>query len=250
MRDLHAQIRREVARRDMAEHIKLGPGGIREIEFIAQVFQLIRGGRDPALQIRPTLQVLALLAERRLLPADTERELASAYEFLRRLEHRLQYVDDAQTHIVCRPATTSVWRSRRRWLCRLAAFLDVLDAHRAVVAATSSRCSRSPRKGGTRWPASGTAQTAADDSLERLSALGFRQPQALLERLHSFRRSGRYLQLPASNRERLDALGPRLIDAAAATTTPDATWQRGLDFSTRSAVAAPISHSCSSIRRR
>jgi glutamine synthetase adenylyltransferase len=64
MRDLHAQIRREVARKDMAEHIKLGPGGIREIEFIAQVFQLIRGGREPALQIRPTLQVLALLAER------------------------------------------------------------------------------------------------------------------------------------------------------------------------------------------
>jgi glutamate-ammonia-ligase adenylyltransferase len=56
MRDLHAQIRREVARKDMADHIKLGPGGIREIEFMAQVFQLIRGGRDPALQIRPTLQ--------------------------------------------------------------------------------------------------------------------------------------------------------------------------------------------------
>jgi glutamine synthetase adenylyltransferase len=53
MRDLHAQIRREVARKDMADHVKLGPGGIREIEFMAQVFQLIRGGRDPALQIRP-----------------------------------------------------------------------------------------------------------------------------------------------------------------------------------------------------
>ncbi len=75
MRDLHAQIRREVARKDMADHIKLGPGGIREIEFMAQVFQLIRGGRDPALQIRPTLKVLPLLVERRLLPADSEREL-------------------------------------------------------------------------------------------------------------------------------------------------------------------------------
>jgi glutamate-ammonia-ligase adenylyltransferase len=88
MRDLHAQIRREVARKDMAEHIKLGPGGIREIEFIAQVFQLIRGGRDPLLQVRPTLQVLALLAERRLLPPENEHELATAYDFLRRLEHR------------------------------------------------------------------------------------------------------------------------------------------------------------------
>jgi glutamate-ammonia-ligase adenylyltransferase len=76
MRDLHAQIRREVARKDMVDHVKLGPGGIREIEFIAQVFQLIRGGRDPALQIRPTLDVLALLAERQLIPAETERRTA------------------------------------------------------------------------------------------------------------------------------------------------------------------------------
>ena len=90
MRDLHAQIRREVARKDMADHVKLGPGGIREIEFIAQVFQLIRGGRDPSLQIRATLSVLKLLVERRLIPRETESELREAYIFLRRLEHRLQ----------------------------------------------------------------------------------------------------------------------------------------------------------------
>src|SRR5574343_1708530 len=100
MRDLHAQIRREVALKDMADHVKLGPGGIREIEFIAQVFQLIRGGRDPALQIRPTLAVLALLAERKLIPSETEQELREAYVFLRRLEHRLQYVEDKQTHML------------------------------------------------------------------------------------------------------------------------------------------------------
>jgi glutamate-ammonia-ligase adenylyltransferase len=73
-------------------------------------------------------------------------------------------------------------------------------------------------------------QTEGDDALEILSVLGFRQPQVMLQRLQGFRESSRYLQLPATNRERLDALGPRLIDAAAATPTPDATWQRGLDF--------------------
>ncbi|MCK7492690.1 MAG: hypothetical protein MZW92_14955 [Comamonadaceae bacterium] len=79
----------------MANNVKLGPGGIREIEFVAQVFQLIRGGRDPALQIKPTLKVLALLAERGILdPAAAANELAAAYDFLRRLEHRLQYLDD------------------------------------------------------------------------------------------------------------------------------------------------------------
>ena len=90
MRELHAQIREEVARRELSDQIKLGPGGIREIEFIAQVFQLIRGGRDPALQIRPTLAVLALLAQKKLLPDSASLELSEAYVFLRRLEHRLQ----------------------------------------------------------------------------------------------------------------------------------------------------------------
>src|SRR5882672_1146717 len=98
MRELHAQIREEVARRELSDQIKLGPGGIREIEFIAQVFQLARGGRDPALQIRPTLAVLALLAQKNLLPDSASLELSEAYVFLRRLEHRLQYLDDAQTH--------------------------------------------------------------------------------------------------------------------------------------------------------
>ena len=230
MRDLHAQIRREVARKEMAEHIKLGPGGIREIEFIAQVFQLIRGGREPALQIRPTLSVLALLAERRLLPVEAERELAAAYDFLRRLEHRLQYVGDAQTHRL--PSGDD---ERRQIAASLGfadwpAFLNVLDMHRAIVGRHFEQIFSEPEEG--RHPLAGIwdGTVAGDEGLERLSALGFRQPQALLERLHSFRRSGRYLQLPASNRERLDALGPRLIDAAAATTTPDATWQRGLDF--------------------
>jgi len=98
MRDLHAQIRREVARKDMVNNVKLGPGGIREIEFLAQVFQLIRGGRDTSLQIKPTLKVLGRLAERGIITHEAERELAAAYDFLRRVEHRLQYLDDAQTH--------------------------------------------------------------------------------------------------------------------------------------------------------
>ena len=108
MRRLHAEVRREVERRELAEHVKLGPGGIREIEFVAQALQLVRGGRDPELAVRPTLEALARLAARRLLPADAARELAEAYLFLRRLEHRLQYLDDRQTH------TLPVGRGRPR----------------------------------------------------------------------------------------------------------------------------------------
>src|SRR6267142_6284819 len=98
MRRLHAEVRRDVERRELAGHVKLGPGGIREIEFVAQALQLVRGGRDRALTARPTLQVLELLAERNHLPRAAASELADAYVFLRRTEHALQYLDDAQRH--------------------------------------------------------------------------------------------------------------------------------------------------------
>src|SRR5439155_6243503 len=83
MRELHAEVRRDVERRELAEHVKLGPGGIREIEFVAQALQLVRGGRDPALTVRPTLAVLPLLAARNQLPQAAATELAQAYVFLR-----------------------------------------------------------------------------------------------------------------------------------------------------------------------
>jgi glutamate-ammonia-ligase adenylyltransferase len=230
MRDLHAQIRREVARKDMAEHIKLGPGGIREIEFIAQVFQLIRGGRDPVFQIRPTLRVLALLVNRRLLPAESEYELASAYQFLRRLEHRLQYVNDAQTHMLPSDAEERIQIAAAMGFADWLTLSSVLEGHRACVARHFEQIFSDPEEGTHSLAGLWFGQTEGDDALEQLSALGYRKPQAMLERLNAFRQSGRYLQLATSSRERLDALGPRLIDAAAATPTPDSTWKRGLDF--------------------
>jgi glutamate-ammonia-ligase adenylyltransferase len=230
MRDLHAQIRREVARKEMAEHIKLGPGGIREIEFIAQVFQLIRGGRDSALQIHPTLGVLPLLVARRLLPEDSEHELYAAYEFLRRLEHRLQYVNDAQTHTLPEADDERLRIAQSMGFADWPACRAALEAHRDKVARHFGEVFSDPEAGTHALAGLWFEQSERDDALETLCELGFTRPQALLDRLASFRQSAKYLQLPAANRERLDAIGPRLIEAAAATHTPDATWQRGLDF--------------------
>ena len=230
MRDLHAQIRREVARRDRADHIKLGPGGIREIEFMAQVFQLIRGGRDAALQIRPTLKVLPLLVARHLLPADSERELVEAYEFLRRLEHRLQYVEDAQTHMLPTDEAERGQIARSMDFADWPALLAVLEAHRQRVARHFEEIFSDPEDGMHALAGLWFEQIEGDDALETVGNLGFRHPAAMLERLHAFRRSAKYQQLAAQIRERLDAIGPRLIEAAAATRTPDATWQRGLDL--------------------
>ena len=103
IRDLHAQIQHEADKRSSGHQgrsrdIKLGRGGIREIEFLAQMFQLMRGGTDPRLRVQATLEVLDLIKQQGILPADEVDALKTAYVFLRRLEHRIQVWDDQQTH--------------------------------------------------------------------------------------------------------------------------------------------------------
>jgi len=103
LRALHRQIRAEATKRaaarpDKANDVKLGRGGIREIEFTVQLLQVVRGGRMPQIRERATLPALALLVQNGLLQAESAERLAASYRFLRRLEHRIQYLDDAQTH--------------------------------------------------------------------------------------------------------------------------------------------------------
>ena len=230
MRDLHAQIRREVARKDMADHVKLGPGGIREIEFLAQVFQLIRGGRDSALQVRPTLSVLKLLVERKLIPPETESELNAAYVFLRRLEHRLQYVEDKQTHMLPIDAQDRASIARSMDFADWPALLAVLDVHRDKVSKHFEQVFSDPEAGEHPLTGLWMGQLDEDMAIEAFGNLGFRQPKEAIARLAELRSSARYLQLPSSNRSRLDAVGPRLIEAAGATGDADVTLVRGLNF--------------------
>ncbi len=229
MRDLHAQIRREVERRDRANNVKLGPGGIREIEFIAQVFQLIRGGRDRDLQIRPTLKVLGQLAERGILTLDAIAELSNAYDFLRRVEHRLQYLDDAQTHDLPANPDDLVLIARGMALPDSAALLARLDAHRSAVSRHFEDVFSDPSDEGHAldnvWTSTG------DESVPPLLAgLGYRDPAAVAMRLDAFHGSARYQQLPNRSRNRLDTLVPRIIEAAAGSPMPDDTLARCFDL--------------------
>ena len=230
MRDLHAQIRREVARKDMVDHVKLGPGGIREIEFMAQVFQLIRGGRDAALQIRPTLSVLKLLVERQLITAETETELRTAYVFLRRLEHRLQYVDDKQTHMLPEEDSARAIIARSMNFADWPAMMAVLNDHRERVSKHFEQIFSDPEAGEHTLTGLWMGQIDEDTAIETLGNLGFRQPKEAISRLAELRASSRYQQLPNTNRLRIDAVGPRLIEAAGATSNPDITLSRGLSF--------------------
>ncbi len=227
MRELHAQIRREVAKKDMANNVKLGPGGIREIEFIAQVFQLIRGGRDRALQVKPTLDVLKLLVDRGQLELDAVVELSSAYRFLRRLEHRLQYLDDAQTH-----ALPENPEDQERVACAMGfanyeALLMELDDHRHNVSRHFEAVFADPNERNHRLD---EVWAGADGHGAELAKLGYRDTAALCARLAAIRDGGRYQQMSEQAKDRFDALVPRAIQAAAATAAPDATLSRMLDL--------------------
>jgi len=226
MRRLHAEVRREVARRELAGHVKLGPGGIREIEFIVQALQLVRGGRDPALAVRPTLEALARFGERQLLPADTVRELAAAYVFLRNTEHRLQYLEDRQTHALpqdaddrARVARMSGCGSWDEFAARLQAQRAAVQRHFQDVFAESAAVDAPDL-----WQDDRAALSQA------LAGRGFRNPDMSADRLLATRRSQRYAVLPTDSRRRFDALVPALAAAAAQTADPDATLARGLEL--------------------
>jgi glutamate-ammonia-ligase adenylyltransferase len=226
MRELHSQIRAEVARRELSDQIKLGPGGIREIEFIAQAFQLIRGGRDPALQIRPTLAVLALLAQKGLLPDAAFGELSEAYVFLRRLEHRLQYLDDAQTHELPGNPADRLLVARAMGFAAWDSFRVVLDAHRSRVSWHFEQLfsvEEAPKHAlASLW--------AGENTEERLAQLGFRDAAGAAARLAAVRSGSRYGGLPEASRRRFDALIPRVIEVSAERADADATLKRFLDL--------------------
>ena len=230
MRSLHAQIRAEVARRDFAGHIKLGPGGIREIEFIAQAFQLIRGGRDPELQARPTLEVLSLLEQKGLLPATAVAELGAAYDFLRRLEHRLQYLDDAQTHELPVDGADQASIAAAMGFGGYGEFMARLDAHRDSVSQQFDGVFAGPVQGQHACAPLWSGELDEEASHERLAALGFTDTSAALARLTGARASQRYLQLPQASRERYDALLPRAIELTSKAAAPEAALARTLDL--------------------
>ncbi|MBV1776768.1 bifunctional [glutamate--ammonia ligase]-adenylyl-L-tyrosine phosphorylase/[glutamate--ammonia-ligase] adenylyltransferase [Burkholderiaceae bacterium DAT-1] len=233
MRDLHAQIQREVRRRDMADNIKLGPGGIREIEFIAQVFQLIRGGRRPLLRVRPTRDVLRLLAAMGQLEQAAVDLLVEAYEFLRDLEHRLQYLDDAQTQMLPEQEEDQRRIASSMGFDDWASFRKTLERYRQHVMNQFELVFALPQaEGEAVHPLSGVWLGIADgqSSQARLATLGYRQPEEIERRLSAIAQSSRYKSLADKSRRRLDALIPPLIEVASRESNPDETLSRILNF--------------------
>lgn len=238
LRDLRERIRQDWQLRalrrsglETGDNVKLGAGGIREIEFIAQLFQLVRGGRMPTLQTRNLLQSLHAEREAGLLQHDTADALEQAYRFLRRTEHALQYREDEQTHLL--PAEAAQ-RARLAEALGLSHddFEHTLRQHRTVVETAFRDVFRlAGMESGEPAPclslpahSSLPADKArTDNDLASLIQTHFPdQAEAVIERTEALLGSSRIRRLPETSRRRLEALLPELVQAAAQT---DAPWE-------------------------
>ncbi|GAB3500818.1 bifunctional [glutamate--ammonia ligase]-adenylyl-L-tyrosine phosphorylase/[glutamate--ammonia-ligase] adenylyltransferase [Curvibacter fontanus] len=217
LRVLHRQIREHAAKRsaghpERSNDVKLSRGGIREIEFTVQLLQVVRGGQYPELRTRPTLDALQRLVKAGLMPQATAEALAQAYEFLRRVEHRIQYLDDQQTHVLPTRDEDLDWIARSMGYPDACRFLTQLDAHREVVAQEfdillggsgqkeCKGCGNGNGKNG-----SGPATPDFDGLLERL-------PPQFRERINAWRAHPRVLALREESRARLIRLVVRTAD--------------------------------------
>lgn len=240
MRDLKLQIHRDVLQKGQVDNIKLGRGGIREIEFIAQVFQLMRGGRDTSLQIKPTLAVLNLLKNKGLLPEKTITDLTSAYGFLRNLEHRLMYVDDTQTQDLPKTDETKARIAKAMRFNNWGELLAQLNEHKNNVAqsfeATFSANNQTQIQNKTETARFTSEITLWQGLLEKEDALqaciyvGYSDAVQMLLQLQMLRSSNRYQQLPELSRQRFDALMPLVIQYAGQTQNADITLLRMINL--------------------
>lgn len=228
LRELRERIRQDWQRRalarsgvDAVHNIKLGEGGIREIEFVVQLTQLIRGGRQPSLQNANLLAALQSQQDSGVIDDDTAGQLRDAYVFLRRVEHMLQYREDEQTHLLPRDSQSSAALARAMGLS-LDDFTDTLETHRRNVSAAFQDAFRIA---GVSTPATPSSEPPVPDSddedmMQFIHAHMGEQAQQVCQRMSAMLESHRIRSLPHVSRKRLERLLPALLAAAAGTDSP------------------------------
>lgn len=218
LRDMKMMINREAKRRGKQQDVKLGQGGIREIEFTAQVFQLMRGGRVHALQQTGLLKTLEVLAEQELLSVKDTEQLREAYFYLRRTENRLQMWDDQQTHALPedehQQQQLAISMGAADWL----EFMRTLDGYRAQVSAIFLRVFAVDEEETEQHKALDvlwTEQARGRAALELLEKYGFHPADTSLQQLQALRTNRLYNSLTELARSRLDKLIPALLSVSA-----------------------------------
>ncbi|MBT3013153.1 MAG: bifunctional [glutamate--ammonia ligase]-adenylyl-L-tyrosine phosphorylase/[glutamate--ammonia-ligase] adenylyltransferase [Candidatus Thiodiazotropha sp. (ex Lucina aurantia)] len=230
LREMKQLISNELHKKGMEANIKLGPGGIREIEFIGQAFQLIRGGRDKELQIRPILLVLQCLQERGLMPEYAVQELSESYRYLRLVENRLQAWQDRQTHLLPADEVGRLRLARSMGYACWDDFSSQLEHYRRRVQEHFDMVFAAPQTSSDEetQPLTGVWHDSVDQeqAIEALRAAGFSNSEQALRQLHTFRGSHAYRRLSTKGRERLDQLMPLLLEAVGQSEWADDTLHR------------------------
>ncbi len=239
LRKMKREISLEIKRKGMQNNIKLGPGGIREIEFFGQVFQLIRGGVQPVLQEQRIQKVLQILAEEMLIPEKVSKELLKAYEFLRKTEHRLQEFSDQQTHKLptddldkMRLALSMGFDSRESFEVALKRFMtmvheqfDNLLEHKKT---EKDKDQKQSDAGGFKY----VWETTPPDRhcLKILESNGFDEPEKILQQLEDLKNATSTQALTGEGRIRLDTLMPFCLKAVSKTEHPEIVMNRIVDL--------------------
>jgi glutamate-ammonia-ligase adenylyltransferase len=222
LRELHGRIAEAARERRKVDDIKVGTGGIREAEFAVQLIQLVRGGRDAGLRTASTRAALAAIAERGLMEPQRARALGAAYEYLRRLEHRLQYYDDQQTQALPREEEHRAAIAEAMGARDYGHLLEELDRQRLAVQeafdALFQKEARAPQAT-VRLGASLFDPQAAPEPealAEALEAVGISEPAPVAARLTEFVRSRRLRGLSAACRAKVERLVPEVVAVAGA----------------------------------
>ncbi len=232
LREMKAMIDIEVARKDLSQHLKLGPGGIREIEFVVQLLQLIRGGREPSLRENGLLPALTACERIGALSSASAKVLRESYRFLRRLENRVQMLRDEQTHDLPDAAfdrerlalalNYASWDALASETARVRA--AVSEEFASVLAPVQSRSD--PANGGNTAVDLWRRVSAGESQVAELAALGFDNDGALHAQLAALVANPATRSLTGKSKSHFDRLMPRLIAASAATVAPASALER------------------------
>ncbi|WP_411960353.1 bifunctional [glutamate--ammonia ligase]-adenylyl-L-tyrosine phosphorylase/[glutamate--ammonia-ligase] adenylyltransferase [Pseudomonas mandelii] len=262
LRTMKQLIQQEVRRKGMADNIKLGSGGIREVEFIAQAFQLIHGGRDLSLQQRPLLKVLSTLEGQGYLPPAVISELREGYEFLRYTEHAIQAIADRQTQMLPDGAQDQARIAFMLGFADWEAFHAQLMYWRGRVAWHFGQVIADPDEeegtesevvvGGEWLPLWEEAQDE-EAACRQLEEGGFADATKALKALAGLRSSPQLRAMQRLGRERLDAFIPRLLAQAVEHANPDLVLERVLPLveavARRSAYLVLLTENPGALRR-
>ncbi|MBW1988714.1 MAG: bifunctional [glutamate--ammonia ligase]-adenylyl-L-tyrosine phosphorylase/[glutamate--ammonia-ligase] adenylyltransferase [Deltaproteobacteria bacterium] len=236
LREMKRMVAAQVREKGMEDDIKLGPGGIREVEFIAQAFQLLRGGVSPELKTPSLFSALSAIADQGLLPAEEVKELASSYAFLRKVENRLQEAADLQTHRLPAAAEDRERLAVSMGYASPEAFEAELSRVRASIQKRFDELFAEP--GAKTAPPTAAEEiasvwqdwTSREAAENALSKAGFKNPGRAADLLEIFSGSPRIQHLGPKGRRLLDRVLPLAVAEAGASDAPEELLRRLLDL--------------------